>query len=174
MTSESLLVIRSSIIAFMRRASPQYVVGMVLCLALAACPAWGQDLQVDGTSYYRFARPGQNTIRVIVLGGANSGVYEIGTNVDLAELLALSGGPGGSGRSRTTVRLYRARDGSREQVFEAEMEDFVARTEYPALQAGDTVRIETIERERFGWRDGISILTAAASLTFAIERLFFD
>ena len=161
----------------MRCLSPYYVVGMALCLALAACPAWGQNfgnLQVDGTSYYRFAQPGQNTIRVIVLGGARSGVYEIGSNVDLAKLLALSGGPGGSGRSKTTVRLYRARDGSRERVFEAEMEDFMTRTEYPALQAGDTVRIETIERQRFGWREGLQLVTTIASLSFAIDRLFLD
>lgn len=154
---------------------------MVLLLATAPCDAWGQnrpgEMRTDGSSYHMFARPGQNTIQVLVLGDVGQpGMYEIGEGLDLAQLLALSGGPGlqrsARNRSETTLRLYRPQDGQRELIFEAEMEGFMREREaYPSLRQGDVFQVETVERERFGWRDALRILTAAATVTFSIERL---
>ena len=57
-----------------------YTAGLTLCLLLVVGPAWAQDLpggrEAGGTAYYTFARPGQNTIEVLVPGGGQSGIYE--------------------------------------------------------------------------------------------------
>jgi len=147
----------------------------------AAAPALGQSptggLRTDGTSYHVFARPGQNTVQVLVLGDVSSpGVYEVGEGTDLARLLALSGGPGGRQRSgtrqETTIRLYRPQENRRELLYEANLERMVAEPgPYPALQRGDVLQVKTVERERFSWRDGLRIFTALGTLAIAVERL---
>lgn len=150
--------------------------GLACCLLLVAGPALGQrfsEYEVSGTSYRVFARPGQNTIQVLVIGnGGQSGLYKIGADTDLARLLALSGGASGGGRTETTIRLYRPQDGQRELVFEAELNRLIEESgSSPALQAGDVIQIESVERRGFGWRDALQIVTAVATTTFAIERI---
>jgi len=160
---------------------------VVLLFALTAwvvpvhVPAHAQqfgDIRTEGTSYRVFARPGENTVQVYVLGDLGQpGVYSVGADTELAQLVALTGGPGGTtrGRSDTTIRLYRAENGQRELIYEAELDEFIERSDvHPDLQSGDILQVETIQREGFGWRDGLRILTAAASLSFAVDRLFFD
>lgn len=152
----------------------RHAAGIVFCLLLTASPVCAQsaeDLQSGGAAYYTFARPGQNTIRVVVLGGGQTGIYEVGENIDLAKLVALSQGVGG-GQSETTVRLFRPENGKRTLLFEAEMEKFVASSDYPALKTGDIVRIETVQRRKFGWREVLRLVTTASSLIFAFDRLF--
>ena len=152
-----------------------FTVVLVMISLLGASPSLGQqigDIQTGGTAFYTFARPGQNTIRVLVIGGGRSGIYEIGDNLNLAELVALSGGSGATGRTKTTVRLYRSTDDGRQQVFEARQKDFIERSaEHPSLQGGDLIQIETIQRQRFGWRDVLNIVTTGLALAFSIERL---
>jgi hypothetical protein len=152
---------------------------LIVALILWAAPVHAQqigDIRTDGTSYRVFARPGENTIQVFVLGDLGQpGVYSVGADTELAQLVALTGGPGGGGRSDTTIRLYRPENGRRELIYEAELDDFIRRSDvHPDLQSGDILQVETIQREGFDWRDGLRILTAAASLSFAIERLFFE
>jgi len=143
-------------------------------------PARGQQfpegLQVGGTSYYTFARPGQNTIQVLLLGDVGqSGLYKIGENIDLARLLALSGG-GAQGRGRTRlgrrgdtkVRLYRPENGKRTLILEAELDELVARTEYPDLKTGDVIRVEA--QSPFPWFDVFQILTSVATFTLTVIR----
>ena len=150
-----------------------YTAGLVLSLILVAGPVRAQDLggrEAGGTAYYTFARPGQNTIEVLVLGG-QSGIYEIGEDINLGQLMALAGG-GGRGGRRTKVRihLYRLENGQRTKLLGEGIEDFTARSRYPSLQDGDVVRIET--RERFNWRDLLQISTTVLSLTITILTLF--
>jgi len=153
------------------------VTGLVLCLMLIAGPTWAQNpggtaggRQAGGTAYYTFARPGQNTIEVLVLGG-QSGIYEIGEDINLGQLMALAGGAGREGR-RTKVRihLFRLEDGQRTRVIREGMEDFTARSQYPSLQDGDVIRIET--RERFNWRDILRISSTVLGLATTILTLF--
>lgn len=139
-------------------------------------PAWGQQqgtgggIQAGGTSYYTFARPGQNTIEVLVLGG-QSGIYEVGENINMGQLVALSGGGGGGGRrTRVTVRHFRLEDGQRKKILDQDLDDFAERSQYPSLQDGDVIRIET--SQKIGWRDGLRIATTALSLTLTLLTVF--
>jgi hypothetical protein len=152
-----------------------FAVVFVMVSLLGASPSLGQqigDIQTGGTAFYTFARPGQNTIRVLVIGGGRSGIYEIGDNLELSELLALSGGGGATGQTKTTVRLYRSTRDGRQEIFEARLKDFIERSaEHPSLQGGDLVQIETVQRQRFGWRDVLRIVTTGLTVVFAVERL---
>jgi hypothetical protein len=164
----------------------RYLIGLSLwcILALSTLPthALAQDLtgglQSEGTSYHVFARPGQNTVQVLVLGsGINAGLYEIGDGTDLAQLVALSGYGPGVRRARddrtVTIQLYR--DNARRErrlVYDSTLDSLVtAQAPYPTLQTGDILRVEVVDRERFSWRDGLQIFTAAAAVALTIERL---
>jgi hypothetical protein len=152
-----------------------YTAGLTLCLLLVVGPAWAQDLpggrEAGGTAYYTFARPGQNTIEVLVLGGGQSGIYEIGENINLGQLMALAGG-GGRGGCHTKVRIHPSRleNGRRSKVLEEEMGDFTERPQYPSLQDGDVVRIEN--QERFNFRDWLQISTSILFLTITLLSVF--
>lgn len=152
--------------------------GLTLCLMLVAGPAWAQAptgatgaREAGGTAYYTFARPGQNTIEVMVLGGGRSGIYEVGEDIDLGKLMALAGGGGGGGgNTKVTVHLFRAENGDRTRVLKEELGDFTERPTFPALEDGDVVRIET--SQGWGWREVLQITTAVTSLTFTVLRIF--
>ena len=157
-----------------RRSHYFYLPGLIfLIITLLGTPAWAQQFQggreVAGTSFYTFARPGQNTIEVLVLGSQRAGIYQVAEDINLAKLLALSGGTAGTGR--TKVRLYRPQSGERKLLFESEMEDFVSRSQYPDLQANDIVQIEAREKQ-FTWRDVLQIFTSVSALAYAVDRLF--
>jgi hypothetical protein len=162
----------------MRTVRLRYTLGLTLCLMLVVGPAWAQQggasgMQAGGTAYYTFARPGQNTIEVLVLGGGQSGVYEIGENINLGKLMALAGaGGGGGGRRETkvTIHLFRLENGNRTRVLKEGLGDLAERPVYPPLQEGDVVRIET--RQGLNWRDWLRITTSVTSLTLTFLNVF--
>lgn len=129
------------------------------------------------TAYFVFARPGEATIQVHVMGAGGSGVYEVSEETDLGTLLVLTGGmmlpPRLKGEERnTTIRLYHREGDRRSLSYEASLEAFVADPGgYPLLREGDVVAIETIEKRRFSWRDLFSIGTAAATIVIAVDRV---
>lgn len=137
----------------------------------------GDVIAEGGISYHAFVRPGEATVRVLVLGDRGSGIYEVGAETDLASLLALTGGVTTTPRERqdvrqVTIRLLRMREGRREAVYEASQETLLTEPgQYPELREGDVVAVEVLERRPFGWRDGISIVTAVAALALAVERV---
>lgn len=154
----------------------RHTIGFALCLVLAVGPAWAQQqgaggMQAGGTAYYTFARPGQNTIEVLVLGG-QSGIYEVGENINMGQLVALAGGGGGGGgrRTKTIVHHFRLENGSRNRILKEDLDDFAERPQYPSLQDGDVIRIET--NRQIGWRDGLRIATTALSLTLTVLTIF--
>lgn len=141
-------------------------------------------LETGGVSYFTFARPGENTIQVLVIGDTRDGIYEIGEGTNLAEFVALSGGAGegplqaGSPLDareirRVTIRLFRKdEDGQRRIVYEAPIEDLVEiRTAYPELRHEDVLRVEIERRRPFGWRDALTIVGAASSIIILIDRI---
>lgn len=155
----------------------QFSSGLILCLVLATGPTWAQSptettggREAGGTAYYTFARPGQNTIEVIVLGGGQSGIYKVGENVNMGQLMALAGGGGSGGRTNVTVHHFRLENGRRNKILEEDLDDFAERSVYPSLQDGDVVRIEA--NESFGWRDGLQILTPLLSLATTLLTVF--
>lgn len=142
---------------------------------------------VDDTraSVYRYARPGQETMRVGVWGAVSQpGLYEIPSETNLLSLLSIAGGPDVStnnpqAQHTITLRVTRPRvrsdtvdgglqpgtGGARRVIFEAALNE-VSRLnrEVPPLQDGDVVTVEKVVRERFGWRDVVSIFQAAGTL----------
>jgi protein involved in polysaccharide export with SLBB domain len=109
-----------------------------------------------------------------VLGGGRSGIYEIGENIDLGKLMALAGGGGvGSGgrrETKVTVHLFRLDGGERTRVLKEELDNFAARPQYPPLQDGDVVRIET--RQGLNWRDWLRITSSVTSLALTFLNVF--
>ena len=53
---------------------------------------------------------------------------------------------------------------------EEEIEVFASRSQYPSLQDGDVVRVET--RERLNWRDVLQVTTSVVSLAVTLLTVF--
>ena len=136
------------------------------------------DITSSGTSYHVFARSGEATVQVLVLGdGGSSGIYEVGEGTDLSELLVLTGGAGlrspQRGETReVTVRLFRREGGSRTNIYEARLEDMLRSPgTYPQLVDGDLLEVESVMRQRIKWTEVIRTLASFASLGIALERV---
>ncbi len=154
-------------------------IGLLLPLAGTAAQAQvvGRlgDVQASGVSYHTYARPGEATVQILVLGDVPSGIYEIAAETRLDEFLALMGGAGDTSPGVTrkvSVRLLRDGGAGREVLYKAPMDDVLLYPDrHPDLLDGDILDIEVKQRERFGWRDGLQILTSATSLIILIDRL---
>lgn len=161
-------------------------IGLVLLLIGGLCTEVVQaqslsDLQrASGVAYYRFADPSDITIEVKVWGVvSNPGLYEVRQGINLSTLLSLAGGPQAGARTTSTdhrfvIRVMRpAANGSDfTTVAETTMDNAVGvLNEDPVLLQGDLVVAEEEIRQRFNWRDGISILTAVGTVALIIERV---
>jgi hypothetical protein len=142
---------------------------IALLCCTAALPAWSQEFDrevaAEGVPYYTFAELGEATVQVTVLG-SNAGIYEVGAETRIDQLLALAGGAGfGSPTARTTIRVYRPEGGGRILLYEASAQDVLTNpSEYPLLRDGDLLVVETFEPQRFSWQSAFSIISGATSL----------
>jgi hypothetical protein len=136
-----------------------------------------EEIIANGTSYYTFARAGEATIRVMVVG-AGGGIYEIGANTTMDEFLALLGGapqfatetPGT--RTRIRVQLFRLEDGRRGLLYDKELEQMIVEpSDYPTLEDGDVFVVRTRTRNKFQWRDALTVLTSTSTVLLLLERL---
>ena len=137
-----------------------------------------QRITAEGVPFRVFAEQGEATIRVYVLGGQGaSGIYEIGADTRFDELLALSSLAPQPVQPRTKQRViishYHQQGGERVLVFENELRDILQMNpnQYPELRDGDFLRVEVQTRNRFGWRDGLQILTSLSTVILLVERL---
>lgn len=123
--------------------------------------------------YQRFAHPGEPTVPVIVMGLGGGGLYDVGVSVSLDELVVLAGGTSLNPRSQhVLIRVYRDEGVRRDIIYESRMREMLEdKASYPTLRHGDLVYIETWQRRRFDWRDGLRIVSAASTLTYLIFRL---
>ena len=154
---------------------------LALPTALAAQPSYGvvEDRQTNVPSYYFHVLPGEATIGVYVWGMVRApGLYDVSTATDLGELLALAGGPEARPESDdeivvTTVRLFRFDGSRRDLAYEAEVDGVLLEGNYPPLQDGDIVEVETevTELRPFTWRDAVTIVTGVAAVALSVERL---
>lgn len=160
---------------------------IVLCaLSLfVVMPSAGQtfgrvgEIDARGTAYHVYARPGDATVQILVMG-VNGGIYEVTDGTRLDELLALVGGASGPEIGQqfptisreTTVRLYRGAEGNRSLIYEAPLEQVLLEPhQHPRLLDGDLFLIETTTRNRFSWRDALSIVSGLASVALLVERI---
>ncbi|SRR5690554_936651 len=159
----------------------RYVCSVIILLAPAAhaqeilSPG---DVQSSGTAYRLFTHAGEPTIEVMVLGSDGAdGIYGVGVDTELDQLLALAGGAALGSRPRSTrrsvtIRLFRTEGGERRLIYEAPLEQMLLEPEkYPKLQEQDVFVIETIERTGFSWRDALSVVTTLTSVGLLAERL---
>ena len=138
-----------------------------------------EDINSTGTSYNIFAKEGEATFQVLVISDlGNSGIYEIGGDVELDQLLALMGvqTPESSNETSTkiTVRLFREGAGRRELVYEASLEEMLTEPgQYPPLREDDLVAIETITRTRqpIDFIEGVRLVSSLASIFLLIRSL---
>ncbi len=148
------------------------------CLVSTVRAQSTSEFRSDNASYYRFADPSDITIQVKVWGAvSNPGLYEVREDISLSTLLSLAGGPTATPRetSRSStfqIQLYRLR-GEQYQLFsETLMEDELsALVQDPILLNGDMLIAEERTRQRFGWRDGASLVTVLASVVLVIDAV---
>lgn len=172
-----------------RRDPAPWLWGLVaagLWIALAATPALGQEFgRVEETetnvAYFYYARPGQATVQVSVWGTVpRPGIYEIPDTTDLDKLLTMAGGlpiearRRGDRRAEITVRLFRPQESGRELLLETDADSMLrGSTAYPSLEENDIVVVETIRpKDRFGFRDVLSLASTLGTLTLLGLRIF--
>ena len=126
-----------------------------------------------------YGRPGYPRVRVYLWGNAQNGVWTVEEGTDLLEFLSASAtgdfNEGSETRVKNILKVYRRGQVGREPAFEMKMEDIFARQdEYPELQNGDVLVVETVQRRRFFTLRGITRVTgtiaSVASLVFLIQR----
>lgn len=158
-------------------------VGCLLSAAVGPTDALAQqvgqlfDVNASGVPYYVYAESGDPTIRVYVVGGGAGGVYDIGVGTRFDEFLAIASvAPGvssGRTRQRVEVQLYRTDDaGQRRVVLEGRASELLRANPdtYPRLRDGDFLAVEITTRQRFGWRDGLRILTSLSTVILLVDR----
>jgi hypothetical protein len=130
------------------------------------------------TAYFYYAQPGQATVQIYVWGAAQAGIYEIPDGTSLARLLTMTGGVSRGTRQegkeplRINVRLYRPKQSREDPLLETRAQDVLqGNVEMQQLQENDIVVVETIQPDPFTWRDALSILTTATSITLLVLRL---
>jgi hypothetical protein len=147
---------------------------LLLTVSPASAQEFGRVAEIQSSvgPYYVHVVPGRPSTQVQVWGAVRApGLYEVDQGTDLGKLLTLAGGPPvGMLQDRrireVTVRLYRNNAGTRTLVYEADLEAFIERpTLYPQLSDGDLVMVDAVERQTFGWREGIAIVSAVGTIT---------
>ena len=160
----------------------RYLFLVLLMIGLAGGTVQAQtldDLRGSTAAYYRFANPDDIAIEVKVWGSLQyPGFYEVPQGTRLSTLLTLAGGPlavrDAQTRQVLTIRLWRPQPNGEphQTISETRMEDEIfALNEDPVLFSGDIVVADELVKQRFGWRDGLSILTSVGTLILIIERL---
>ncbi len=102
------------------------------------------------------------------------GFFEVGPDVDAVRLLALAGGPQGDGAraqdviTDATVAIIRPNAGV---IYQASLEEFVIGTGLPSLADGDALQVEVVQRNRFTFRDGVSVVGSVAAVVAVVLSL---
>lgn len=138
------------------------LVSAALLLSAGATTARAQQIPESDLltpNIKEYARPGYPVMTVYVWGNADTGVWRVEEGTDLLEFLSVVSrvrfGEANPERQATELlRLYRDDRPGGEPFFESEIQDlFSERNQYPSLQEGDILVLETKVRTRFTWRD---------------------
>jgi hypothetical protein len=146
---------------------------------LGAASAQAQGLTAaSGVAGFRYAAPGEPTMDIRVWGTVGStGVYQVEPDTNLLELLTLAGGPAIPAESDRTVQtvhveLIRNPTGARTVVLKTTLNELTNQdTLFPDLQDGDLVVLTLETRQRFTWREVLSVTSSVASLALLVLRL---
>jgi hypothetical protein len=163
----------------MHRRSRLSLFPLVVLLVAASGTVQAQLVTASpGVAVYRYAEPGQPTMDVKVWGAVRTpGIFQVELDSDLLDVLTLAGGPlydreVPNVERTVTVRLSRGSQGARSIVFEQPLDDLVTQAiSMPALQDGDVVSVEVDVRQRFGWRDGLTLLSTAGTVAVLVLNI---
>lgn len=153
---------------------------LLCCFALAGTgSAHAQAITTNsGVAVFRYANPGQPTMDIRVWGAVRSpGVYQVERDADLLDVLTLAGGPAIPSEDDRSVRsvnveILRETAGTRAVVVATTLAALTALdTPLPDLQDGDLVSLSVQTRQRFTWRDALSVTTSVAALAVLILRI---
>lgn len=126
-----------------------------------------------------YGRPGYPRVRIYLWGNAQNGVWTVEKGTDLLEFLSASAtgnfNQSAETRVKNILKVYRRGQVGKEPAFEMNVREIFARqNEFFALQSGDVLVVETVQKRRFFTFRGISRVTgtiaSVASLVFLIRR----
>ncbi len=136
-----------------------------------------EDTETNVDAYHYLVRPGVATVEVSAFGNLVSpGVYVLEEGVNLAFLLALTGGPNFFNQPdikiSTTIRLFRNRGGTQSLVFEAPFEEVMNEADNtPVLSEGDIVTVEVVQKRKLVWRDIFTVAGPILSTLILVDQL---
>lgn len=136
----------------------------------------------SNTSFFYHAIPGEETIQISFLGVVRRpGIYVIGANTRLDELLALAGGPPETVspqiERKFSIQVLRPNADTRTSIYSSPLDEMLEQPgRYPDLQEGDLVMLDARVRRKFGWRDSFRVITGISSVIILYTRvaLLFD
>lgn len=152
---------------------------LLLVLLLAGAGAHAQVLGgASGVAVYRYAEPGQMTKDVQVWGAVRSpGIYQVERDTDLLTVLTLAGGPAVSTEDdrtvrNVTVRVIREPGSARTLLLDTTLGALTSGDlPLPELRDGDLVSLTAETRQRFTWRDALSVTSSLGTLALVILRI---
>ncbi|HCR49611.1 MAG TPA: SLBB domain-containing protein [Rhodothermales bacterium] len=134
--------------------------------------------QNQSSAYIYLATPNSITIRSSITGEVRyPGLYEIEKGWRLNELLAAAGGPVLNQRrlqdTRTTrIRISRETENGRIVIYDELYDNMLLSPEdYPVIQQGDWVSVESVVNEGFSKRDLLSVVGLGISAVNLIVTL---
>lgn len=126
---------------------------------------------LTGPTVKEYGRAGYPKVTVFVWGTADTGVWKVEEGTDLLEFLSVAARSEGTNRNVEIrnyqyLEMYREdQDRSNDPFFESRMDELFAREkEYPQIQEGDILLIESRAKRRFTWRDISQVTGTLASL----------
>lgn len=130
-------------------------------------------------AYFYFAEPGEATVQVQVWGTVpRPGIYEVPDSTTLNKLLTMAGGaaigprPESQKRPEITVQVYRPKASGRALLLQAPIEQILSgEKHFRQFQDNDVLLVETVQQERFTWRDVLSLFSTVVSLTLLVVRI---
>lgn len=154
----------------------------LVCFALpslAHAQGYGRVEEIASNgAYFHFVRPGVMTVQVYLMGPVGKpGVYELSEGTTIGQLLAFAGGPTMSPRPTTsrrtiTIRMYRPAVSGSEPMLEASFDQIIGSAgNTPSLQDGDVLTVEIVEKQRFNWREGLTLIGSLSALGIVIQSL---
>lgn len=133
---------------------------------------------VSNVAVFRYAAPGEPTKDIRVWGAVRTaGIYQVESDATLLDVLTLAGGPAiptTSDRVEQTVRVevLRNPNGARSVVLATTLDALTDEdVTLPDLRDGDLVSLTSETRQRFTWRDVISVASSAASIALLVIRI---
>jgi hypothetical protein len=127
-----------------------------------------------------YGRSGYQKITVYVWGNADTGVWRVEQGTDLLEFVSVVSrlqlvDDDPRERKIETLRIYRDQAQDETPFFEQRVETlFSKRGDYPALQDGDILVLETKTKSRFTWRDVAQVtgtIAAVVNTYLLLDRL---